>query len=378
MEIRPYIVDIPEDALDDLRTRLKRARFPRPDPLPGPGPTPRELEALLLRWREAYDWRRVENELNDLGLFETVVDSLTIRFLHVRSPMAHARPLFLSHGWPGSVIEFLDAIPALIDPVAHGGRSEDAFHLVIPCLPGFGFSEQPRVTGWSVERIADAFHAVILALGYERYFAQGGDWGAMISTALLNRFPEHCRGIHLNMVVAPPPPEMLLLPTKEESAEIAGRDEFNRLGSAYAMVQATRPMTIGYGLVDSPGALAAWVLEKFAEWTHGPGFGGIREERLLDNLMLYWLPAAGASAARIYRESYARPDLGPVTGPAGCTIFPGELFRPSRRWAEGRFKNIVYWNEAERGGHFAALEAREIFVREIRACFRVFADRGEC
>jgi pimeloyl-ACP methyl ester carboxylesterase len=269
-------------------------------------------------------------------------------------------------------VEFHKIIDPLTNPAAFGGDPRDAFHVVCPSLPGYGFSDKPSQAGWGVERIARAWSELMHRLGYARYGAQGGDWGAMVTTAIGNAEPDHCAGIHVNMPVVPPDPAIVANPTEREQAALASLRYYDEWDSGYSKEQSTRPQTVGYALVDSPVGLAAWILEKFWSWTDCDGHpeNVLTRDELLDNVMLYWLPASGASAARLYWQSFRKFDLTPVDIPAGCSIFPKEIFRPSRRWAAARYRNIVHWNELERGGHFAAFEQPEVFVQEVRACFR--------
>ena len=339
-----------------------------------PGVPPGALPLLAAE----YDWRATEARLNALPQFRTVIDGLGIHFLHVRSPHADALPLVITHGWPGSIVEFLKVIGPLTDPGALGGNPSDAFHVVCPSLPGFGFSDKPTRPGWGIERIADAWIELMARLGYERYGAQGSDWGTSISALVGERDREHIVGIHLTPPLAPPDPATLDDLTERERAALASLE--HEWDSGYSREHATRPQTIGYALVDSPAALAAWIVEKFWSWTDHDGDleSVITRDQLLDNLMLYWLPRTGASSARLYWESIRQVDAwisgsapDTITVPTGCSIFPKELQRPSRRWAERRFLDIRYWNEPERGGHFAALEQPELFVEEVRAFFRL-------
>jgi pimeloyl-ACP methyl ester carboxylesterase len=279
----------------------------------------------------------------------------------------------LTHGWPGSVVEFLDVIEPLRDPTSRGAAPSDAFHVVCPTLPGYGFSDKPARAGWGVERVADAWVELMSALGYERFGAQGGDWGSAVTTALGARHPDRCVGIHLNMVSAGPgkdPGEL----TAAEQASMAALEDHRRWGTGYSTQQSTRPQTLGYGLADSPAGQAAWVVEKFWAWTDNDGHpeDAISRDRLLDNVMHYWLPNAGASSARLYWESFrGSGDRRPIGVPAGMSLFPGEIYRPSRRWAERRFTDIRHWNELDAGGHFAAFEEPELFVDEVTAFFRL-------
>ena len=373
-EVRPFRIDVPEADLDDLRRRLRAARWPEREPVDGweQGIPLAYLREVCRYWAESYDWRRCEAMLNGWPQFQTVVDGLGIHFLHVRSPEADALPVVITHGWPGSVVEFHKIIGPLTNPAAFGGDRGDAFHVVCPALPGYGFSDKPSETGWGVERIARAWADLMHRLGYTRYVAQGGDWGAMVTTAIGNADPGHCAGIHVNMPVAPPDPAVVANPTEREQAALAALQHYDEWDSGYSKEQSTRPQTVGYSLVDSPVGLAAWILEKFWSWTdcNGHPENVLTRDELLDNVMLYWLPAAGASAARLYWQSFRKFDIAPVDIPTGCSIFPKEIFRPSRRWAAARYRNIVYWNELERGGHFAAFEQPEVFVQEVRTCFR--------
>jgi pimeloyl-ACP methyl ester carboxylesterase len=300
------------------------------------------------------------------------VDGLDIHCLHVRSSNADALPMILTHGWPGSVIEFLNVVGPLTEPEQHGGQPSDAFHLVIPSLPGFGFSGHPEQPGWGIERIARAWVRLMEILGYERFVAQGGDWGAAVTTAIGQLESPACQGIHLNMPFAFPGEAELAAATPEEQAAMARFAEYQRTGFAYAILQATRPQTIGFALADSAVGQAAWIVEKLQAWSDCAGelWSTFSRDEVLDNVMLYWLGNNGASSARLYRESLAAWS-GPHTTPAwtGCSLFPTEIFKPSRRWVERQYPNLAYWNEVDRGGHFAAMEQPELFVSEMRHCF---------
>jgi len=277
----------------------------------------------------------------------------------------------MTHGWPGSVIEFLKVIPALTDPEAHGGTAQDAFHVVCPALPGFGYSDKPSKNGWSVERIARAWSELMLRLGYTRYYAQGGDWGAAVTTGIAIQDTEHCHGIHLNMPMVRADPGSTDSLTDEEKDGLAAMKHYQDVESGYSKEQSTRPQTLGYGLADSPAGQAAWILEKFWAWTDSNGNpeSVLTRDEMLDDVMLYWLPNAAASSARIYWESFGKGGAEPVRTPTGYSVFPKEIFRISRRWFEKRYTNLVYWNKLDRGGHFAAFEQPELFVGELRACF---------
>jgi pimeloyl-ACP methyl ester carboxylesterase len=326
------------------------------------------LQRLCAYWADGYDWPARAARLDRFPQFRTTIDGLGIHFVHVRSPHADALPLVLTHGWPGSIVEFHKVIGPLTDPVAHGGDAADAFHVVCPSLPGYGWSDAPTEPGWGVSRIGTAWAELMARLGYERYGAQGGDWGAMVTTALAALDVDHLVGIHLNMPVVLPSsgPE-----TPAEQKVLDDLSAFRAVDSGYQKVQSTRPQTIGYGLVDSPAALAAWIVEKLWSWADNDGDLGacFTDDEILDNVMLYWLPATGGSSARLYWEMAQNPELPVARVPVGCTIFPEELYRTSERWASAYFADLRYFHEVDRGGHFAALEQPELFVDEVRACF---------
>ncbi len=379
-ELTPFRIAVPDAELADLRERLRRTRWPEPATVDGwaQGVPVDYLRELCRHWAEDYDWRATEARLNALPQFRTVLDGLGVHLVHVRSPHPGALPLVLTHGWPGSVVEFEAVIGPLTDPVAHGGDAADAFHVVCPSLPGYGFSDRPARAGWTVERIADAWITLMARLGYRRYGAQGGDWGASITTVIGQRDPEHVAGIHLTPPIVAPDPATFddLTPAERDALEAL---EAARDGDGYSAEQSTRPQTIGYGLVDSPAALCAWIVEKFQAWTDCAGHpeNALSRDRMLDDVMLYWLPGTGASAARLYWESFRDVEArfrGATTDtvgvPTGCSIFPRELPRPSRRWAARRYTDIRHWNELPRGGHFAAFEQPELFVEELRTFFR--------
>ncbi len=372
-DVQPFQIRIPDADLEDLRRRLRATRWPDPEPVDdwSQGIPLAYLQDVCGTWAGDYDWRATEARLNAFDQYKTEIDGVGIHFLHVRSPHTEAYPLIMTHGWPGSIIEFLEVIAPLTDPTAHGGKEDDAFHLILPTLPGFGFSDKPEVTGWKVEKIATAWAELMARLGYEFYFAQGGDWGAGVTTAIALQDREHCHGIHLNMPMVLPDPTMKDL-TDQEKEGLAALQHYQDQESGYSKQQSTRPQTVGYGLVDSPAGQAAWILEKLKAWSDCDGHPEkvFTRRQMLDNVMMYWLPAAGASSARIYWESFGRFNQDPVHIPVGCSIFPKELFRISRRWAEKRFKRLVYWNRLDRGGHFAAFEQPQLFVQELRACFR--------
>ena len=373
--IMPFTYAAPESALDDLKLRLARARFPERETVSdwSQGVPLAKLRALVAYWRTDYDWRRCEAVLNGFGQYRTEIDGLDIHFLHIRSGHPDALPIIITHGWPGSVIEFLKVIGPLTDPTAHGGEARDAFHVVAPSLPGFGFSDKPRERGWNSDRIARAWAELMRRLGYDRYVAQGGDWGADVTTRLAQQRPAGLAGIHLNMPFAIPEP----LPTEGLSAAeqraVEALARFQTDGSGYFLQQATRPQTIGYALTDSPAGQAAWIYEKFHAWTDNDGDpeSALTRDEMLDIITLYWLTETAASSARIYFENEAVGGYGGVVDiPVGCSIFPREIFPAPRSWAEQFYPNLIHWNELERGGHFAAFEQPALFTQELRACFR--------
>jgi pimeloyl-ACP methyl ester carboxylesterase len=378
--IEPFVVHVPDDVLTDLRERLARTRLPEQLPDAGwdYGTERGYLAELLAYWRDAYDWRRAEQRLNAFDQFVTDIDGARIHFVHARSPEPHALPLVMTHGWPGSVVEFLEVIGPLSDPARHGGDPADAFHVVCPSIPGYGFSGPTRGRGWDTARIARAFAALMDALGYERYGAQGGDWGSMITTQLGMLDAGHVAGIHLNMLVAPPPEGAdfsNLAP--DEQRQLADLSRYMDVDSGYMKEQSTKPQTIGYALEDSPAGLAAWIVEKFRTWSDCDGDveRSFTKDQLLDNLMLYWTTGTAHSSARLYYESakagtFFGPSRSRVEVPTGAAVFPAEIIRAARSWAELRY-NIVHWTQMARGGHFAAFEQPELFVDDVRAFFRL-------
>ena len=374
-ELIPFHVEVPESELEDLRGRLARTRWAEAETVDDWSQgVPRAYLAELCRyWREGYDWRASEARLNEIPQFRTEIDGLEIHFLHARSPHPQALPLLITHGWPGSVVEFLKVIGPLSDPPAHGGDAADAFHGVCPSLPGYGFSEKPAQHGWDVQRIGRAWAVLMDRLGYARYGAQGGDWGSAVTMALGLHDAEHLAGIHLNMPVADPAALAQLGELNEqEQAALASFAKYTKWDSGYSVQQSTRPQTVGYSLVDSPAGLCAWIIEKFWSWTdcNGHPENAISRDELLDNVMLYWLGASGASSARLYWESFRKRDFSPIDVPTGCSIFPKEIFRISRRWAQTRFSDLRQFNELDRGGHFAAFEVPELYLDQVRSLFR--------
>jgi pimeloyl-ACP methyl ester carboxylesterase len=385
--IRPFHIDLPDQDLDDLRRRLALARWPSRELVPdrSQGVQLATLEALARYWAADYDLRRVEARLNALPQFRTTIDGVDIHFLHLKSRHEGALPLLMTHGWPGSVIELLDVIGPLTDPTSHGGAAADAFDLVLPSLPGYGFSGEPAEVGWDPGHIAQAWAELMGRLGYGRYVAQGGDQGAAVTDAMGGQAPQGLAGIHLNLFrQALGNVSGLPADAEEERTALAAINTFRTSGFGYFLEQATRPQTIGYALLDSPVALAAWMLdhdtdsyEKIsAAFVDGQPAGNLTRDHFLDNITLYWLTGTGASAARSYWEGGRAQALAAgqappgVTLPVGFTTFPGEIFRAPRSWVEKLYPHVIYFHEAERGGHFAAWEEPQLFTEELRAAFR--------
>jgi pimeloyl-ACP methyl ester carboxylesterase len=378
--IEPFTIGVDGAALDDLRDRLQRTRWPERETVGdwSQGVPLAYLQDLCDYWVSRYDWRATEARINQIPQFMTRIDGLQLHFLHLRSPHPDAIPLIMTHGWPGSFFEFERVLGPLSDPPAHGGDVADAFDVVVPSLPGYGFSGKPAATGWDIHRIARAWAELMARLGYERFLAVGSDWGTSVSTSLALHQPGRLLGIHLIPPLAPPDRNAADL-TDGERAALTDLDERSRTGSGYSAEHSTRPQTIGYSLTDSPAGLCAWIVEKLWAWTDHPGNLSqvLTADQVLDNICLYWLAGSGASSARLYWESItevtewfttATSDI--VTVPAGCSIFPKEVPRPSRRWAQRRFANIVYWSEPDRGGHFAAWEQPGLFTDEVRSVAR--------
>jgi pimeloyl-ACP methyl ester carboxylesterase len=386
-EIRPFRVDIPEEELAELRRRIAAVRWPSRELVAdrSQGVQLATLQVLTRYWATEYDWRRCEAKLNALPQFTTTIDGVDIHFIHVKSPHQNALPLIMTHGWPGSVIELLGTVGPLTDPTAHGGRAEDAFTLVLPSLPGYGFSGEPAELGWDSGRTAQAWAELMGRLGYGRYVAQGGDVGAEVTDAMGRQAPQGLLGIHLNLLVTalagPQPTE-----SEQERAAMEALDTFRTSGFGYFLEQATRPQTIGYALLDSPVALAAWLLDHDTDSyqkisravVDGQPAGHLTPDTIVDNITLYWLTGTGASAARSYWEGGRFRALAaaagqappPVQVPVGFTTFPGEIWASPRSWVEQAYPSLSYFNEADRGGHFAAWEEPELFSSEVRAAFR--------
>jgi len=383
--IRRFHVDIPDEALEDLRRRLAAVRWPSRELVSdrSQGVQLATMQALADYWATEYDWRGCEARLNALPQFKTEIDGEDIHFIHVKSRHENSLPLIMTHGWPGSVIELLETVGPLTDPTAHGGRAADAFDLVLPSIPGYAFSAEPTELGWYAGRAAQSWGVLMSRLGYTRYVAQGGDQGASVTDAMGRQAPEGLIGIHMNLLVpalgATPPAE-----TDEERAAADALATFRMSGFGYFLEQATRPQTIGYALLDSPVALAAWILDHDTDsyykisraFVEGKPSGNLTRDHILDNITTYWLTGTGASAARSYWEGgqatarAAGQAPPPVSVPVGYTTFPGEIFRASRGWVERSYPTLIYFNEVDRGGHFAAWEEPELFATEMRAAFR--------
>ncbi len=386
--IRPFKVDIPDEAWEELRRRIAATRFPSKELVPdrSQGVQLATLQALARYWATEYDWHRCETRLNALPQFKTEIDGVDVHFIQVESPHEDALPLIMTHGWPGSVIELLETVGPLTDPTARGGRPEDAFHLVLPSVPGYAFSTEPTEVGWDLFRTARAWAELMRRLGYTSYVAQGGDVGAGVTDAMSRQAPDGLIGVHTNLLVpALNDPAALPGDTEQEKAALAAIKAFQTSGDGYFVEQSTRPQTIGYALLDSPVALAAWMVDhdtdayyKIARaFTDEEPSGNLTRDHILDNVTTYWLTGTGASAARSYWEAYG-PDapaagqkpLPPSSIPFGFTTFPGEIWRTPRSWVEASYPNVVYFNEVDKGGHFAAWEEPELFSTEMRAAFK--------
>ena len=386
--IRPFHVEVPEEALVDLRRRLAATRWPDRETVTdqSQGVQRAKIQALVNYWQTDYDWRKAEAKLNALPQFVTNIDGLDIHFIHVRSRHPNAMPLIMTHGWPGSVFELLKVIGPLTDPPNYGGRAEDAFDLVLPSYPGYGFSEKPRSTDWGPVHVARAWDRLMHRLGYQHYVSQGGDWGAIISEVMAVQAPPGLLGIHINMPGTVPPSVLSLIGNSQpapdsfsdaEKTAFAGVNKFYRTGFGYAEMMNTRPQTIGYSFADSPVGMAAFYYEKLSEWsfTNGEPERAFTRDEMLDDITLYWLTNTGTSSSRSYWDA-AQGGGGPFNAieinrvPVAVTVFPGEIYRAPRSWGEQSFHKLIYWHEVDKGGHFAAWEQPELFSEEIRAAFR--------
>ncbi len=367
--IEPFRYIVPDGAIADLHARIDATRWAEAQTVDdwSQGVPLAILREFVETWRHDYDWRPTEAWINTQGLSTTTIDGVAIRFLHVRSPRADAVPLILTHGWPGSILEFRGVLGALTDPA----DGSPAFHCVVPCLPGYGLSGKPATKGWGVDAIARAWGTLMARLGYARWFAQGGDWGAVVTTQIGRMNVPGCAGIHLNMPVARPLPEDLANPTPAEQRALAALQHYQQWDSGYSTQQRTRPQTLGYSLVDSPVGLAAWIYEKMWAWTDNQGRpeDALSRGAVIDNLMLYWLTASGASSARLYWESFGSFAPSDITMPVACSNFPKEILPAPRKWVERHCTNLVHWGEMPKGGHFAAWEQPDLFVGELRTAF---------
>jgi len=372
-DVTPFKVHVPQAALDDLKKRLANARWPNKEPVTdwSQGVPLAKAQALVEYWRARYDWRRVESTLNGLPQFRTQIDGLGIYFIHVRSKHENALPIILTHGWPGSIIEFLQVIGPLVDPRAHGGKADEAFHVVIPSLPGFGFSDKPTEVGWGLPRIANAWAALMARLGYSHYVAQGGDWGAGVTSWMAKQRVSGLTAVHLNLpILFPPPPPQPGGYTTAEQPALAQLGKYGSDGSAYGLIQGTRPQTLGYGLADSPVEQAMWIYDKLQGWSDNRAGEAISTDHMLDDITLYWLTDTAASSARLYYESFAKDFARmPLDLPVAVSIFKGDFFTPPKVWGEETYSKLFYWNEVPKGGNFAALEQPDLFVAELRKCF---------
>jgi len=382
--IRPFHANVPEQALVDLRQRIAATRWPDREPVTdrSQGAQLAKIQALVRYWGAGYDWRKAEAKLNAVPQFVTKIDGLDIQFIHVRSRHPNALPMIMTHGWPGSSFELLKIIGPLTDPTAHGGRAEDAFDLVLPSMPGYGFSGKPQSTGWNPDQIARAWDELMRRLGYKGYVSQGGDWGAVISDVMARQAPPGLLGIHVNMPATVPPEIAKVLASggpapaglsPEEKVAFDGMDALYKKGAGYAGMMVTRPQTLGYSLADSPVGLAAWFYDKFADWTYSGGEPEkvLTRDEMLDDITLYWLTNTGTSSAQLYWENNANNfNAVDINIPAAITVFPGEIYRAPRSWAERAYHKLIYFHTVDNGGHFAAWEQPELFAREIRAAFK--------
>jgi pimeloyl-ACP methyl ester carboxylesterase len=388
--VREFRISVPDTELVELRRRIAATRWPDREVVDdqSQGVQLATIRELVEYWGASYDWRKIEAKLNSLPNFMTNIDGVDIHFIHVKSQHPNALPLIMTHGWPGSVLELLGVIDPLTNPTAHGGSRDDAFDLVLPSMPGYGFSERPKTKGWDGDRMARAWAVLMRRLGYTRYVSQGGDWGSVISDKMAAQKPAGLLAIHVNMPGVVPPEIARILQCGDPAPANLGADElaaFNKLnelykrGNGYAIEQTTRPQTLGYGLTDSPAGLAAWFYEKFAAWSYTDGHPEreLTKDQMLDDITLYWLTNTPTSSARLYWENDANNfNAVNVSLPAAITVFPGELYQTPRSWAQRAYHNLVYFNVVDKGGHFAAWEQPELFSQEMRAAFRQFRGNG--
>jgi pimeloyl-ACP methyl ester carboxylesterase len=382
--VRPFTCNVPQADLDDLRRRVLATRWPAKETVndQSQGVQLEKLKELVDYWGSDYDWRKVETQLNALPMFVTNIDGIDIQFIHVRSRHANALPLIITHGWPGSILELLKVISPLTDPTAHGGTEADSFDLVMPSMPGYGFSQQPTETGWNADRIGQAWDVLMTRLGYDRYVAQGGDWGSVVCNKMARQNLKGLLGIHVNMPATVPEAEAKAMRlgkpapaglSPEEKAAYDSLNTFFAKNGAYGAMMSTRPQTVGYGLSDSPVGLAAWMYDKFTQWTYSGGVPekSLTKDEMLDDITLYWLTNSAISSAQLYWENNANNfNAVDISIPAAVTIFPGEIYQAPRSWVEKSYYNLIYFNEVDKGGHFASWEEPEVFSTEIRAAFR--------
>jgi len=382
--IRQFRISVPDEELADLRRRVVATRWPDRETVDdrSQGAQLAKIQELVRYWGTGYDWRKAEARLNALPQFVTNIDGLDIHFIHVRSRHPNALPLIMTHGWPGSVFELIKTVGPLTDPTAHGGRAEDAFDVVLPSMPGYGFSERPKATGWGPDRMARAWDVLMKRLGYRRYVSQGGDWGSVVADVMARQAPPGLLGIHVNMPATvppeiakaltaggPPPPGL----SAEEQVAYEGMDALYKKGSGYALMMVTRPQTLGYSLADSPVGLAAWFYDKFADWTYSGGDPerSLTRDEMLDDITLYWLTNTGTSGARLYWENNANNFAAvDISIPAAVTVFPGEIYKAPKSWTERAYHKLIYYHPVDKGGHFAAWEQPQLFSEELRAAFR--------
>jgi len=387
--IRPYHISISKEALTDLRNRVNATRWPDKETVTdqSQGVKLQQIQSLVKYWGTTYDWRKTEAKLNALPQFVTNINGLDIQFIHIKSKHKNALPLVITHGWPGSFFELLKVIGPLTDPTAYGGKAEDAFDLVIPSMPGYGFSEKPTGTGWGPEKIGNAWDVLMKRLGYKNYVSQGGDWGSVIADAMARQAPEGLLGIHVNMPATVPAdiakalkdgdPAPEGLSVKEKAAFVSLNKLYTR-GGGYAGMMVTRPQTLGYGLTDSPVGLASFFLDKFNEWTYSGGNAekSLTKDEMLDDITLYWLTNTANSSAQLYWENNtnnfnaAEQKTNDIKIPVAVTVFPGEIYQAPKSWTEKSYKNLIYFNEVSKGGHFASWEEPQLFTEELRAAFK--------
>lgn len=385
--VRSFHANIPDAVLRDLRKRITATRWPEKETDPSQGVKLEQLQQLMKYWGTDYSWRKAEAKLNALPQFITNIDGLDIHFIHVRSKHPNAMPIIITHGWPGSVFEILKTIDPLTNPTAYGGKAEDAFDVIIPSMPGYGFSERPKTPGWGPDRIADAWDILMKRLGYNKYVSQGGDWGSVIADAMARKAPAGLLGIHLNMPATVPPDIAVALkngdpaPAGLSEVELKAFNSLNYLytkGAGYAGMMVTRPQTVGYGLTDSPSGLAAFFLDKMNDWTYSGGNAekSLSKDQILDDITLYWVTNTAVSSAQLYWQNNnnnfnaVEQKTAEISIPVAITVFPGEIYQAPKTWAEKSYRKLIYFHEVDKGGHFAAWEQPDLFAEEMRAAFK--------